>query len=337
VGLPDSTFRLLTTASATLKAHPIASGVLAAAAVSAVANQWLARKAERRNPPAGRFITVHGVRLHYMERGTGTPLVLLHGNGSMIDDFQSSGLIHLAAKKYRVIAFDRPGFGHSARPRSTVWSPATQADLIASALRKIGVERAIVVGHSWGTLVAVALGLKYPQEVQGLVLASGYYYPNARADVLIFSPPAIPVVGDLLSCTVSPLLGRLLWPLFLRMVFGPSPVPRKFKAFPEEMAVRPSQIRATAAESALMIPSARALRDHYSQLRMPVAIIAGAEDRFVESEQSARVHRDIPHSSLRFVPGTGHMVHQTATAEIMAAIDKVALENEPPAVVPRAA
>jgi pimeloyl-ACP methyl ester carboxylesterase len=60
---------------------------------------------------------VQGVRLHYLERGTGTPLVLLHGNGSMIEDFQSSGLVHLAAKKYRVIVFDRPGFGHSERPR----------------------------------------------------------------------------------------------------------------------------------------------------------------------------------------------------------------------------
>jgi pimeloyl-ACP methyl ester carboxylesterase len=313
------------------------SAALAAAAVSAIANHWLAKKAERRNPPRGRFITVAGVRLHYIEQGRGTTLILLHGNGSMIEDFQSSGLIDLAAKKYRVIAFDRPGFGHSNRPRSTVWTPAAQADLIAAALKIIGVERAIVLGHSWGTMVAVALGVNYPQQVQGLVLASGYYYPNARADVLIFSPPAIPVVGDVLSYTVSPLLSRLLWPLLLRRIFGPSPVPKKFDGFPEEMAVRPSQIRATAEESALMIPSARALRDQYRHLRMPIAIIAGAEDRFIETEQSARVHRELPESTLRCVPRTGHMVHQTATAEIMSAIDAVALENGTPAVVPRAA
>src|SRR4051794_1696772 len=47
-------------------------------------------------------------------------LVLLHGNGSMIQDFESSGLLAMAAKKYRVIAFDRPGFGHSERPRATI-------------------------------------------------------------------------------------------------------------------------------------------------------------------------------------------------------------------------
>ena len=96
--------------------------------------------------------------------------------------------------------------------------------------------------------MALALAVKYPQEVQALVLASGYYYPNARADVVILSPPAIPLIGDLLSHTISPLLSRLMWPLLLRKIFGPSPVPEKFKGFPEEMAVRPSQIRASAAE-----------------------------------------------------------------------------------------
>ena len=316
----------------TLKAHPIAVGVIAALALSALVNRYLAKKAERANPPIGRFITVNGVRLHYFERGTGTPLVLLHGNGTMIEDFQCSGLIDLAAKKYRVIAFDRPGFGHSERPRRTMWTPAAQADLIAAALEEIGVPRAIVFGHSWGTLVALALAMKYPQEVRALILASGYYYPNARADVVILSPPAIPLIGDLLSHTISPLLSRLMWPLLLRKIFGPSPVPEKFKQeFPEEMAVRPSQIRASAAESALMIPSAHTLRKQYRLLQMPVAIVAGAEDRLIESEQSAHLHRDIPHSTLRCVPDTGHMVHQTATAEIMSAIDMVAGEEEKPA------
>ena len=334
---PDTRSRALTSSSTASKALPIAVGVVMAAVASALLNRWLAQKAERRNPPNGRFITVEGVRLHYVERGTGTPLVLLHGNGSMIEDFQSSGLIDLAAKKYRVIAFDRPGFGHSNRPRGTVWTAEAQADLIAAALKELGVARAIVLGHSWGTLVALALAVKYPQEVQALILASGYYYPKARADVVILSPPAVPLIGDLLSHTISPLLGRLMWPLLLRKIFGPSPVPAKFKGFPEEMAVRPSQIRASAAESALMIPSAHTLRKQYRLLQMPVAIVAGAEDRLIESEQSAHLHRDIPHSTLQSVPGAGHMVHQTATGNIMDAIDKVAAQNRRPKVVRSAA
>ena len=98
----------------------IASAV-AALAIAAILNRYLAKKAERDNPPAGRFIEVDGVKLHYVDRGSGEPIVLLHGNGSMIQDFESSGFIEMAAQKYRVIAFDRPGFGHSSRPRRTIW------------------------------------------------------------------------------------------------------------------------------------------------------------------------------------------------------------------------
>src|SRR3954463_9093647 len=153
----------------------------------------------------------------------------------------------------------------------------------------------------------------------------------------MLSPPAIPGIGDLLSPPIPPLLSRLMWPLLLRKIFGPSPVPEKFKGFPEEMTVRPSQIRASAAESALMIPSAHTLEQKYRLLQMPVAIVAGAEDRLIESEQSAHLHRDISHSTLRCVPATGHMVHQTATGEIMKAIDTVAAQNKRPVVATSAA
>lgn len=294
-------------------------------AISALVNHRLARKAEQDNPPVGQFLNVNGVRLHYVERGSGEPVVLLHGNGSMIQDFESSGLIDLAARKYRVIVLDRPGYGHSDRPRSTIWTPAAQADLIHDALAQIGITRATILGHSWGCSVAVALAHKYPDLVGGLVLASGYYYPTARLDVVGLGVPAVPVAGDVIRYTISPVLSRLMWPLLMRKIFGPEPVPGKFAGFPKAMAVRPSQIRASAAESALMAPDALATRDTYARLKMPVAIIAGAEDRLVDAEdQSARLHGDIPHSSFHRIPGAGHMIHQTATEAVMSAIEKVA-------------
>ena len=308
--------------------HPVAIGaaaVVAALAISALVNQFIAKKAERNNPPTGKFVEVGGVRLHYIERGEGEPLVLLHGNGSMIEDFSSSGLVDKAARRYRVIVFDRPGFGHSERPRRTIWTPEAQADLICKALRQIGVSRAIVLGHSWGASVAAALALKHPEMVAGVILASGYYYPTVRGDVVFLSGPAVPAIGDILSHTLSPILGRLMWPFFMRKIFGPSPVPKKFDGFPKEMALRPSQVRASAAESALMIPGAFALRKDYARLKMPVAIIAGEEDRLIDiDKQSARLHHEVTQSTLRRVPGVGHMVHQTATDSVMAAIDEAA-------------
>ena len=310
------------------RAHPYvvaAAATVGALAISALVNRHLAKNAENDNPPAGQFLEVNGVRLHYVERGSGAPLVLLHGNGSMIQDFESSGLIDLAAKNYRVIVFDRPGFGHSDRPRNVVWTPAAQAELINSALHRLGVSHAIVLGHSWGASVAVALALKYPKLVQGLVLASGYYYPTLRPDVVALSAPAVPLVGDILGHTLSPIVSRVMWPLLMAKIFGPRSVPRKFEGFPKEMALRPSQIRASAAESALMIPDAFHYRDEYTNLKMPVVIVAGDGDRLVDIDaQSTRLHRDVPQSKFHRVPGTGHMIHQTATGIVMPAINEVA-------------
>lgn len=148
----------------------------------------------------------------------------------MIQDFETSGLIDLAAKSYRVIVFDRPGFGHSDRPRSAIWTADAQAELICRAMGKLSVERAVVVGHSWGASVAMALALNHREAVRGLVLASGYSYPSVRSDVVLTSGPAVPVIGDVLRYTLSPLLGRAVWPLILRKIFGPSAPAYPWKA-----------------------------------------------------------------------------------------------------------
>ncbi|MCC8954144.1 alpha/beta hydrolase [Bradyrhizobium sp. Pear77] len=290
------------------------------AAIAAV-NLYLGKEAEATNPPKGRLVEVNGVRLHYVERGDGDPIVLLHGNGSMVQDFECSGLIDLAAKQYRVIAFDRPGFGHSERPRNVVWTPDAQAKLLKLALRKIGVSSAIVLGHSWGASVAVAMALQYPSFVRGLVLASGYYYPSVRSDTFTSLPASLPLVGDILSHTFSPLVARLAWPKMMTKMFEPRRVPEKFSGFPKELALRPSQLRAAAAEATLMVPDALMERGHYGDLKMPVVIIAGEQDKLVDIEaQSARLHSDIPHSSFHRIAGNGHMIQQTATEEVMSAL-----------------
>jgi pimeloyl-ACP methyl ester carboxylesterase len=315
-----------------VKSHPI--GMSAAAAVAtfatcALVNQHLANRAQEKNPPIGDFLEIDGVRLHYIERGEGDSLLLLHGNGSMIQDFECSGLVTLAAKDHRVIVFDRPGYGYSERPRGTIWSPDAQAALIYRALVRLGVSRVTVLGHSWGASVAIALALKHPEMVTGLVLASGYYYPTARADVIVQSGPAVPGIGDLMSLTLAPLISRAMWTISIENMFGPKPVPTKFSGFPKEMALRPSQIKAGAGESAMMIPDAFAFQGEYARLKMPVVIVAGEEDRLVDVEQSAQLHRQIPQSTLRRLSGAGHMVHQTETLEVMSAINEASKKIDP--------
>jgi pimeloyl-ACP methyl ester carboxylesterase len=169
-----------------------------------------------------------------------------------------------------------------------------------------------------------ALALRYPQAVSGLVLASGYYYPSARVDAAVMSGPAVPLLGDIARYTVAPIATRLMWPLLMRKIFGPAPVPAKFNGFPKEMAVRPWQLRAQAAEAALLVPTAAAASADYATLKMPVAILAGREDRFIDTaQQSRRLHHAITQSMFRSVPGSGHMVHQTNPQAVMSVIDQM--------------
>jgi pimeloyl-ACP methyl ester carboxylesterase len=264
-------------------------GITAAAlAATAVFNVHQARRVEHRNPPRGRFIEVDGVRLHYLEQGEGPPVVLLHGNVVTAEDFAYSGLLDLTAKSHRVIAFDRPGMGYSDRPNGRLWTPGAQADLLRRAFNRLAIERAVVVGHSLGAMVAAALALDHPTTVRGLVLLSGYFYPTARADVALAAPPAIPVLGDVLRYTVSPLVGRALLPAVVKGMFAPRQIPADFaKHFPFGMSVRPSQIRASAQDAAAMIPAAAAMRHRYRELSMPLVIMAGREDRVAKVGRQA--------------------------------------------------
>ena len=290
---------------------------------TALVNARRARQAERNNPPAGHFLDIEGVGLHYLERGEGPPLVLLHGNGVMVQDFEISGIIERLAQQYRVIAVDRPGFGHTNRPRSRSWTPAAQAEVVHKALVHLNIKQAIVVGHSWGTLVALSLALDHPADVRTLVLLSGYYFPTFRGDALSSLPTAVPIIGDLLSYTVTPLLGRAMRSRVFRKLFAPAAVPPRFQAdFPSELSLRPSQLKASAEDTVSMTPSAAALAKRYDQLKMPIVIMAGTGDRLVDfARQSGRLDEVLADSTLLPFKGAGHMIHHSAPEKVVDGIN----------------
>ena len=284
--------------------------------VLAAANHAAARAAERRHPPRGRMLDIAGTRLHVLEEGSGPPVVLLHGNGAMAEDFVASGLVDRLSANHRVIIPDRPGFGHTPRSHGKLWTAHAQAELIAAALDRLGIEQPVVLGHSWGVMVALDLARQHPDKVGALVLVGGYYHPTLRLDVPLVSLSALPVLGDLLRHTVLPPLLWLMRKGVFRMLFAPAPVTSGFQArFPVGLALRPSQLRAVAQDTAMMIPGTALLARHYDELRMPVAIVGGVEDRIVDFDtQSRRLHEEIRHSRLHPVAADGHMVHHTEPA-----------------------
>jgi pimeloyl-ACP methyl ester carboxylesterase len=317
---------------ASVRSRWLAPALIGATALAAatVITRKRARKAEDKHPPTGRFLEADGVRLHYIERGRGAPVVLIHGNGSLIQDFVISGLVDRLSPSHRVIVIDRPGYGYSARPRR-LWTARAYARLFRSALEQLGVRQAVVLGHSWGALVAAALALEAPTLVRGLILASGYYYPTPRADLLLFSAPAIPIVGDAMRYTVAPSIARAIIPGLIRRIFDPAPVPGRFqREFPVELTLRPSHLRASAEDTAMMLPSVMDLMRHYRDLALPVSIVTGADDHLVDpGHHSLRLHRELPKSRFTSLPGIGHMVHHMAPDVVSDLVDQISrIETE---------
>ena len=280
-------------------------------AASALFNNRAARRAEAENPPEGSFLEINDVRLHRLDTGGNLPAVVyLHGNGATSADVEVSGLLAALRGRHRVIAFDRPGFGYSERPGDNVWTPERQADLIVTALDRLGVDRFALVGHSFGGLVALALALRHPHRVSRLVPVGAYAFPTPRLDAALMAAPAVPGLGHVLRHTLSPLLTRAFLPRFATRIFAPRPVPDRFwRDFPVAFTYRPGQLTASAEESAMMITGAARLAPHYGALDMPTEVIAGADDRMVSSRQSRMLAEAIPGAGLTLVPRTGHMVH----------------------------
>lgn len=300
---------------------------LAAAAGAAISVEHQSLEAERDFPPTGRFLEVGGVRLHYIDSGgPGQPVVMLHGNGAMIADLEISGIVARASRRYRTIVFDRPGYGHSDRPHGRHWGPVEQAHLFHAALEALGVERPVLLGHSWGTLVALAMALEYPQDTGGLVLAAGYYFPQAQAEIAALSVPASPIAGGVMRHTLAPFLVRRLAPRAFSRMFAPLPVTETFRqSFPLPLALRPSQIRASSEEVAMMNAEAAALARRYKDIRVPVAIVAGEADEIVETPfHSIRLREVIPGSTLHLMPEMGHMLHHFETGKLADILHDVA-------------
>jgi pimeloyl-ACP methyl ester carboxylesterase len=300
--------------------------ICAVVIIAVAANAAFGYIATKRHAPIGTFVDVDGVQLHYIDRGPrdAIPLIIFHGNGALIEDMTLSGVVDAAAEHYRVICFDRPGFGHSSRPRLRLWTPDYQARFFAKAFKILDIERPLVLGHSWGTLIALSLAAQSTPRVRGVVLVSGYYFPTFRFDVFLASGPAVPLLGDLMRYTISPLVGFLLLPFLLKTIFRPCDVPTIFhQEFPKALLLRPGQLRAAAEETAFMVPAAAGLATIYNKIVLPVAIIAGKDDALIDSEQAVRLNAALPLSTMVRVPASGHMLHYEAPRDVVRAVQAV--------------
>jgi|KBSSwiStaDraftv2_1062776.scaffolds.fasta_scaffold547067_1 pimeloyl-ACP methyl ester carboxylesterase len=294
----------------------------------AATTEFAVRRIERAHPAAGRLVAVDGGRLHLLELGpAGAPaVVLLHGASGNLEDMRVA-LGDRLAQRYRVILVDRPGHGWSDRPNGSAdASPARQAALIHQALGRIGVTRAIVVGHSWSGALATAYALAYPEAVVGLVLFAPVTHPWPGG-VAWYNPIlTAPVIGPLFARTLALPLGQLLIGPGVVSVFAPQPAPADYRdRAAVELLLRASEFIANAEDINGLKAFVTAQAPKYPSLQAPTIVITADIDKVV----SPRIHSEaiaavLPHGKLIVLPGMGHMLHHAAAGVVGAAIDEIA-------------
>lgn len=275
------------------------------------------------------FVTADGIRLHYLSEGHGQPVVFLHGGILDSHDFQDA--IHLAAEQgYRAIAFDRPGYGLSERPKGKI-TPFDQARIIHHALRALDVQRPIMVGHSWSGLLTLIFALMSPDDVSGIVLlAPAMYkegYPAEHGDPLSVLMTA-PVVGELfIRLFLKTPFARTMTEKMLKQTFSPEPLPAGYRERVYALWLRPGQIQANREDVLAFPPAALEASKRYTDIPHPVSIIVGEDDPFGTKEQALRFTREVPHARLSIVPQVAHMIPQNHPELVIDAIRRVAAKE----------
>ena len=226
-----------------------------------------------------------------------------------------------AAQSYRAFAFDRPGHGYSETHNGAAATVEVQARLLREALRKLSIEKPLLVGHSWGGAVALAAALKYEEELSALVLLAPAAYPsdsNAWWTVV----PHIPWLGNLLVKMFAPLIGRGIVRASLKEAYHPEPVQEDYLRSAAVLWTRPEQVKACAADDRSLNESLKVLSERYAEIRLPVVIVAGDSDLLLEpNSQSHRLHQTIPGSELVVLQRTGHQIPQTRPQSVINAIE----------------
>lgn len=126
--------------------------------------------------------TSHG-RVHYVDEGTGRPLLLLHGNPTW--SFLYRAVIRALRDRFRCIAIDYLGFGLSERPAGFGYTPAEHAAVVGELMRRLDLHDLVVMGHDWGGPTGLSAAADHPERVSGLVLGNTAFWPPDRAGRLV--------------------------------------------------------------------------------------------------------------------------------------------------------
>lgn len=290
------------------------------------ATRRIAAQAERAVPPTGSFLDLGADRIHYMEAGEGRPIVFIHGLGGQLHHFVSTLFPRLSGD-FHVVALDRPGSGYSVRGDDGTAGVGGQAAAIAAFIRARRLERPLIVGHSLGGAIALALAIDHPETVSGLVLIS----PLTNAPDAV--PPEFRAMyvrsrlrRRIIAETVGVPTSLRLAPKTLDFVFGPQPMPPDYPIAGGGMVgLRPAHYYGTTTDLVATGDTLPAYQKRYGEISMPVGLVFGTADRVLNYRvDGAAMAERIPSIEIELLEGMGHMLPFVATGEVENVIRRIA-------------
>lgn len=311
-------------------ASALAASMLALGFTLAGLTRFGSWRIERRHPPVGSFAEIGGTRIHYVHVPASEgvdlpPVVLIHGASANLND-QMVPLRPLLEGRAELLFLDRPGHGWSERGEGND-TPDGQAATIAALMDRLGIGRAIVVGHSFGGAVAAAFALGHPERTGGLVFVSAATHPWPGADTSwYYSLAARPWLGRLFVETIANPAGSSRMAAATECVFAPNRVPDAYlEAAAIPLVLRPQAFRSNAIDVEGLYRHVVAAAPRYPDIAAPTVIISGDRDTVVYEElHSVGLARDLPGAELVWVRNLGHKPDWHAPELVVAAIERVA-------------
>jgi pimeloyl-ACP methyl ester carboxylesterase len=260
------------------------------------------------NADYSRFTEVDGVRVHYQESGQSDApaMILLHGFAAS-NLVWSKVLLEIAENGFRVIAPDLLGYGYSEKPRQFDYTIVRQAEMVVSLMKRLGIERAVVVGSSYGGAIASTLALDHPELVEKLILI-GAVTNNKPTRYLLMRLFGSPIIGDILSPLVVG--SRSLLRLRMKRVYDR----HSWELDERRVDARHLPLRTRGAHRAIIRTVRRWDAERISReahlITQPTLVLWGDTDREVPLRDGERLQEEIPNSRLIVFRACGHLPHE---------------------------
>jgi pimeloyl-ACP methyl ester carboxylesterase len=287
---------------------------------------WTARRVEKALPPRGQFIDVDGARVHYLDKGTGPTLLLVHGLAGQMHNFTHS-LLGKLMRDFRVVILDRPGSGYSTRPAEELAPISAQARVISRFCELLGLERPLIVGHSLGGAIALALALNHPEQVGGLaLLAPVTHEPEHVPPPFDGMEIASPLLRRLIAWTLATPLSMINRDRALTTLFGPQPVADDFATRGGALLnLRPKSFIGASGDLMAARSELAEMPKRYKDLTMPIGVLYGTDDRILDPALHGEgLAGKVAGVDLEFIEGGGHMILITSADRAAAFITRTA-------------